>query len=299
MTSTAATPDRTQEERRVALERRDKILDFVGSYGDEIDKLAAPGMNADYQVASLRLYFAEHPQLLDCKPLSIATGVLRVAQTGLTLGVSCDLLPFGMVCQFSPRYTGIIELALSSGVRAINTGVVREGDHFVFDKGTDTRVSHQPIAKSNAPITHAYALAEIKQGAFSVEVMTREMIDAHRQRYSKTWWTDKKGRVIPLEEIPWYGKKTCVRQLSPVLPKNARLAAALMFAKEAEEAEEEIPEGTFEVAEPVRREPFATMQESAGRTDKQREQALSREPGEETRQQDDRDLDDFPGRGRR
>jgi phage RecT family recombinase len=273
-------PNGTQEERRVALEHREELLEYIGKYGEEIEKLAPrdrfgqPTMNADFYVASLRLYFAQNPKLLECKPLSIANGILRVAQTGLTLGVSCDLLPFKSVCQYSPRYTGICELALASGVRAINLGVVREGDYFKYMKGTNSFVEHQPIGKSKAPILYGYAIAEIKQGAFSLEVMTAEAIDAHRQRYSRSWWLDDNKKVIPLEEIPWYGKKTPLRQLSNVLPKSPRLAAALIYEKQADE--EEIPEAEFEVEEP-RRQP-----------------ADAREPT----YQNDRGLDDFPGRGR-
>jgi phage RecT family recombinase len=281
--STQARPQ--EQQRNLALVRRDEILDFVGKYGGEIDKLAPRGMDAAYQVASLRLYFQSHPELLDCKPLSIATGILRVAQTGLTLGVSCDLLPFGQVCQYSPRYTGIAQLALAAGTRAINLGVVREGDHFRFMKGTSSFVEHQPIAKSDAPIIWGYALAEIKQGAFSIEIMSREAIDAHRRRYSKSWWKDKKGNVIPLEEIPWYGKKTPMRQLAPVLPQSPRLSAALMFAKEVEE--EEIPEGSFE----VEREP--------GEEEEVRKPVAAPRLIEGEEVQNDRELDDFPGRGRR
>jgi phage RecT family recombinase len=180
--------------------------------------------------------------------------MLRVAQTGLQLGVSCDLLPFGKTCQFSPRYNGIVELALASGVRAINADVVKEGDEFDYEKGTRLFLSHKKVAKSNGRITHAYALAEIKQGAFVFDVLDRDEIEQRRQQYSKSWKTQ------PLEEIPWYAKKTAVRRIAPLLPKNPRLAAALMFA--AEEDEDRIPEAAFEVepvagASPVAAEPAA------------------------------------------
>jgi phage RecT family recombinase len=249
----------------VAVQRRDELLTFVGKYAEEIEKLAPRGMNADYFVASLRLYFAQNPKLLECKALSIAQGILRVAQTGLTLGVSCDLLPFKDVCQYSPRYTGIVELALASGTRAINLGVVREGDYFEFSKGTTMHLEHRPLGKSTAPILWGYAMAEIKQGSFALEIMTREAIDAHRKRWSKSWWwIDPKNQskgVIPLEEVSWYAKKTPLRQLSNVLPKNPRLAAALIFEKAVED--EEIPEGEFEVEhEEEVRQPLASREEA-------------------------------------
>lgn len=301
--ATAARPQQRQsafqtpEQRQVALKRRDEILDFVGKYAGEIEKLAPRGVTADYHVASLRLYFQEHPKVLECRPISIALGILRVAQTGLTLGVSCDLLPFKAACQFSPRYTGIVELALNSGTRAINLGVVREGDHFEFDKGTNLFLSHRPIAKSHAPITYGYALAEVKQGAFSLEVMTAEQIDAHRKRYSKSWWLDDKRQVIPLEEVPWYAKKTPMRQLSNVLPKNPRLAAALIFEKQAEE--DPIPEAEFE---PVATE--ASQPQEAATPGQPATATVAAEGAPTTQQledwefQDDRSLDDYPNQGR-
>jgi phage RecT family recombinase len=289
----------TPEQRNVALVRRDELLTFVTRYAGEIEKLAPRDrfgnllVNADNYVAALRLYFQENPKLLDCTPISIATGMLRIAQTGLILGVSCDLLPFKAHCQFSPRYTGLIELALASGTRKVDVGVVRDGDHFEFDKGTNTFLSHRPIAKSGAPITHGYAIAEIKQGSFSLEVMTAEQINAHRKKFSKQWWMEK-GQIIPLEDIPWYGKKTPLRQLSNVLPKNPRLAAALTYEKQAEE--EEIPEGTFEpVSAEITPAGRAALEEGSATAKPEAPTATQQEDWEF---QDDRNLDDYPGRGR-
>jgi recombination protein RecT len=215
-------------------ESRNAILTTVERYSDEIQKLAPRGVEPAHYIASLRLYLGQNPKVLDCTPASIARGILRVAQTGLDLGVSCDLLPFGKECQFNPRYNGIIELALGAGVRAINADVVREGDDFDYQKGTGFFLHHKHGAK-HGPITHAYAIAELKVGSFVFDVLDRNEIDALRQRYSKSW---AKGS---LDEIPWYAKKTAVRRLSPFLPKNARLAAALMYAEVAEPQAEDAP----------------------------------------------------------
>jgi recombination protein RecT len=210
-----------------ALAPRDQILGMVQQYSEQIAQLAPEGMTPEHFIASLRLYMAKTPDLLKCNPVSVAMGVLQVAQTGLTLGVSCDLLVFGGACQFSPRYGGIIELALAAGTNAIDADVVREGDHFSFEKGTNSYLKHTRAFQKDAPITHAYAVAALRYGKCVFTVWTREEIDAHRARFSKQWSVQK---VPSLDAIPWYAKKTMVRQLSPFLPKNARLAAALMFA---------------------------------------------------------------------
>lgn len=222
----------------VAVKARDVILAEVAEkYSAQIAALAPEGMAPEHFIASLRLYMAQNPAVVECTPASVAMGVLRAAQTGLTLGVSCDLLPFGKVCQFSPRYGGIIELALAAGANAINADVVREGDFFEYEKGTKPYLKHHRNFQGGAKITHAYAVAALRFGQCVFEVATREEIDALRLKYSKSW---KHGS---LDEIPWYAKKTMVRKLGPYLPKNPRLAAALMFAdaKEPEDGAVDAP----------------------------------------------------------
>lgn len=228
MTSTALT---------VQEQRTNILTEVAEKYMPQIAALAPRGMAPEMFVAMLREYIARpdakgNPsKLLECTPASIARGVLRVAQTGLVLGDTCDLLPFGKECQFSPRYTGIIDLALHSGVKSITAKVVRQGDKFEFEYGTEGFIKHIPVAKSNAPITHAYAIAKIHASAPSVfEVLTREEIDEIRARYSKQW------KAGSLDAIPWYAKKTAVRRLGPYLPRNPRLAAALQYSDESDEA---------------------------------------------------------------
>lgn len=223
-------------------EKRQQIFGAIDLYAGELAALAPRGVTKAHYVASLKLYFTQNEKLLDCTPVSIAQGMLRVAQTGLELGVSCDLLPFKSTCQFSPRYNGLVELAIAAGARSVNADVVREGDHFEWSKGTDNFLRHKREAPDSAQILYAYAVAEIKAGSFVIEVVPREHIEATRARYSKQW------KEAKLETIPWYGRKTAIRRLSPLLPKNARFAAALTFAEEVEEAE---VAADFEIADPV------------------------------------------------
>ena len=223
-----------------ALAPREQILSTVEKYSDEIAALAPKGTNAAHYLASLRLYFAQMPAILDCTPASVAQGVLRVAQTGLELGVTCYLLPFKNKCQFVTDYKGEIQLAIQSGTRSIQTGLVRDGDEFTFEYGTKQFLRHVPLMRSKAPITHAWAMAEVKPGSFVFVVLTREEIDEVRQKYSRSW------KAQSLDDIGWYAKKTAVRRLSPLLPKNARFAAAVQFDTEAEETiEVETKPGEF------------------------------------------------------
>lgn len=232
----------------VATTPKDTILATIQEYAHDIASLAPRGFTPAHYAASLSLHLQKNPDLLKCSPLSIAQGILRVAQTGLELGVSCDLLPFlgkNPACQFNPRYNGLVELGIASGARAINADIVREDDVvWEFEKGTEFKLRHQR-GPGKGKIAWAYAIAEIKQGSYVFEVMSRDEIDALRRRYSKQW---KDGE---LEAIAWYAKKSAIRKLSPLLPKNPRFAAALQFDADIKEIDgevvDDVPEGEYEI----------------------------------------------------
>lgn len=225
-------------------EQREEIINtLVVKYDAQIGALARSsrsfiGNPTEHYAAELRLYLAQNPHLLECSPVSIALGVLRVVQTGLSLGVSCDLLAFKKTVQFSPRYTGLVELAYASGVRGINVDVVRKGEPFRLIKGTRPDLKHTPLGDESAEIVGAYVCAELKQGSFVFDYQSREQLDAIRRAYSQRWWTNKAGQVIPLEEIAWWARKRMVRMGSAMWPKNPRFAAALMYEQQAEEADD-------------------------------------------------------------
>lgn len=237
---------------------KDLILETIHQYAHEIASLAPKGISPARYFASLTLHLAKNPDLLKCDPVSIAQGMLRVASTGLELGVSCDLLPFvggkNPTCQFNPRYNGLIELALASGVRAVDAGVVRDDDPvFVAEKGTPSFIRHQR-GPGKGKIVWAYAIAQIKVGAYVFEVMSRDEVDAIRKKFSKSWWQEpqyKGGRLIPLEEIDWYAQKTVIRKLAAKLPKNAAFAAALAEDADIREIDgeilDEVPEGEYQI----------------------------------------------------
>jgi phage RecT family recombinase len=203
---------------------------------NELGALVPRGYESTYFIASLRLYLNARRDILGCTPQSIAQALVRVAQTGLELGVSCDILPFGdrgrNIATFNARTNGLTELMLKAGVRSVNAKAVREGDTFKFELGTPSWVRHVTADRGRGAITHAWCSVETRQGSFQIVVMNREEIDALRKAYSKSWW-QKDGNVIPLEDIEWYAVKTVIRQAAKYAPKNPKLAAAMQWDAQA------------------------------------------------------------------
>lgn len=200
------------------------ILRTVEEHEQELMALAPRGYEAQMYYAALRLYFAANPAVLNCKPVSVLKAMLRVAQTGLELGVTCDILPFGDQAQFSARAKGLAELAYSAGTRSLNYGVVREGDTlWDWCLGSEGYVHHKPARGNTGPISHFWAVARLGVTGQVIRVMDAEEVEARKRQYSKQW------KTTALEEIPWYGVKTVVREVLGYVPKNARLAAALRY----------------------------------------------------------------------
>ncbi len=138
---------------------------------------------------------SQSPQLMECTHLSLCSGVMRAAELGLELSGPLGhayLVPRRnnkancVEATFQVGYRGLIELVDRTGNMRSSPHVraVREGDRFSYQMGTDPRIDHVP-GNRNGPWSHVYAIAFFKGGSFDFEVMTKEEIWAHRNRYAK------------------------------------------------------------------------------------------------------------------
>jgi phage RecT family recombinase len=229
-----------------AITPRDRMIPYVELIRSKDDVLrplaAASGYTPEHIVAQFQHYAADNPALLQCTPHSVVTALLTVAETGLILGRTCDLLPFNVKktlrAQFNARYTGLIELAYASKtVRSIDAEVVRDGDPFEWRKGTGGYIHHQPMRDPAKKITHVWACAQTGTNAYVFVIRTREEIEDLRNEFSKQW---NQKLVEHLEDIPWYAIKSAYRALCNILPKNRRLAAALAGDVDALNPDDEV-----------------------------------------------------------
>src|SRR5688500_19531956 len=73
----------------------------------------------------------KNPEILKCTPDSIVSAVARVLRSGLELGETCYLVPFGSTCTFVAGYTGLAQLMIASRVvRAVEGEAVYDADEF-------------------------------------------------------------------------------------------------------------------------------------------------------------------------
>lgn len=193
-------------------------------------------LNAETFAAITLTVVSKNPELGRCTPVSFMSSVIQAAELGLSLQNGLGLaylIPFRdnkaneTVCAFIPGYRGLIELAHRTGnIRKIEAVPVYHGDDFRVRMGMDSNIEHEPWAMMNgetsdAAITHVYAYVIFKDGTKQFEVMSRQQIDAIRDRGRKNpVWNSDYGEMA---------RKTALRRLCkhiPLSPEMARAVAA-------------------------------------------------------------------------
>jgi len=181
------------------------------------------------------------PKLLACTSESVLRSVMEAASLGLepsggVLG-QAYLVPYRNnknntnEAQLIVGYRGLISLARRSGqIDDIEAHVVHERDTFVYRKGLNQALDHEPfLGDDPGEVTAAYAIAHIKGSARPhVEVMSASEIirirDRSRAKDSGPWKTDH-------EEMC---RKTVIRRLCKYLPMSSELVRAMEVEDAAE-----------------------------------------------------------------
>lgn len=172
----------------------------------------------------------DNPKLLDCTPASLFDAITEAATLGLepngVLG-HAYLVPFKTECTLIPGYKGLIDLARrSSTISTITMELVYQGDQFAYQYGDDPFIRHKPNdtdpKRHEKPITHVYAVVQLRDGGIQRKVWSTPQIDAHKEQYSKSWaWAEKGDRSKGggKKDSAWHtawpvmAKKTVIRDM--------------------------------------------------------------------------------------
>ncbi len=199
--------------------------------------LAAPkGVEARQIVRDILTAISQNPDLLKCDPQSVLGGAMTMAQLGLRVGVLGHgwLLPFKdwktqtYKAQLIIGYQGLIALAHRSGqIKSLSARVVHANDHFYVEYGVNENLVHRPAAGDRGEVIGYYAVVKFLPDGHSFYYLTKAEAEVYRDRYAMAKKRD--GSVVG----PWKSEfdamamKTCIRQLSKMMPKGTDLATAL------------------------------------------------------------------------
>lgn len=201
-----------------------------------------------------------NPDLLACEPNSIAGAIVQAAQVGLELDRNLGqawLIPYKQegraFCELQYGYRGLIQLAWRTGlVKSLNATVVRDGERFAYEKGTDPYLRHVPDDECEEnPITHAYAVVQYTNGGIDFEVLTRKAIDKRRARSkapnSPAWKNDYESmaKTKPL---------TSLIKRMPVSAENEALVKAAYLTELADSPDVSQNNGAIIEAQPANAE---------------------------------------------
>lgn len=175
---------------------------------------------------------SRNPKLLECEPKSLITSYMMMAQLQfMPSGVSGEsyVLPYksknGMIAQFQLGYQGLITLFYKAGVRSIYSDIVREGDKFTFINGV---VTHEPdVFGDRGEAKGAYVIAQLPSGEKIAKVMGKKELLAHGKKFSKSFNTDYSPWKEANDPELWMWKKTVLKQLAKMLPKNETINLAI------------------------------------------------------------------------
>lgn len=175
------------------------------------------------------------PQLAEASPQSLLSCVMKCSALGLEPSAVDGLgrayiLPFRshgrMEAQFVIGYRGLIDLARRSGqLKSIHAQAVYEGDE--FDSWEDESGQHFTFRPGrNNPhtkdaLTDVYMCAQLNDGGFVFERMTKQEVDAIRKRSKASdrgpWVTDFEAMAL----------KTVIRRAAKYLPLSTEAQTAV------------------------------------------------------------------------
>jgi phage RecT family recombinase len=214
----------------IAVKKSDELKTSLAQYEERYTDLLPSGYPANRLIAAALVCASKNPELLQCKPITVALALAKIAQWGLDPGYTAHLVPFNVNvakrdeparwekhCEAIADYKGLIQLMTLAGARKVEAREVREGDEFAYALGSEQYLRHTP-KNSAGKILGAWAMVTLRYGVIQIDYMTADEIEAIRKK-SKQW---SKG------ELPyWYARKSVLRRMSKYVASSPRLAAAL------------------------------------------------------------------------
>jgi len=161
--------------------------------------------------------------------VSVAKAFMQCAELGIEPdGRRAYLIPYKNDVQLIIDYKGIAELAMRSGyVSNIHADKVCENDEFVYNVGTIEK--HIINFKENRGEPYAYyAIVTFKDGNKKCEVMSKDEVDAIKER-SAAWsaWLKYKKTCPWNTDYDEMAKKTVFKRLAKWIPQSPEMQRAI------------------------------------------------------------------------
>lgn len=170
------------------------------------------------------------PKLLECEAMTVVNSFMTMAQLGLMpsdVSGEAYVLPYQGKAQFQLGYQGLVTLFYRAGGQSIRAEIVREKDNFSYINGV---IQHEiDIFKSNkdrGEAVGAYAIAVVHGQEISKVMNKKDIIDMGKN-FSKSFNTTFTPWKETNDPELWMWKKTVLKQLGKLMPKNETIFRAI------------------------------------------------------------------------
>lgn len=171
------------------------------------------------------------PQLASCTPKSFLGAMMTAAQLGVEPNTPLGqayLIPYRNKgideVQFQLGYKGLLDLAYRSGeVSNVQVHEVCENDKFEYALGLDPVLNHVPATVNRGDAIFYYAIIRMKDGGYIFDVMSKDEINAHAQKYSKAFSSSYSPWKTNFDEM---AKKTVLKKVLKYAPMKSDFVKA-------------------------------------------------------------------------
>ena len=236
--STATKPAaKAEPKRETAIEQyqargQHPIVAYIDEQMPNIVPVLPRAANAERFKATLLQALINNPDVLQASFPTIIRAVIQAAQEGIPITGQpggAYLVNMGGEAVLMRDYRALTRMAIRSGAaRKIEARAVREGDHFLYQLGTEPRIEHVPLIGNDAEAHTFYAIAWLPNGDTLPEVMTRKQVDhvrsKSRQKDGKPW----------REDYDQMARKTVIRRLMNYLDLSPEQREALAYEERME-----------------------------------------------------------------
>lgn len=187
-----------------------------GNFKNQI-KNALPhgGLTTERYISACLTALAVTPKLMQCSTSSVLKAFMESARFGLEPNsplAEAHLVPYGNKVEFLIAYRGMMKLAWNTGVvKSLDFDKVCENDHFVYKKGREITFEHTPnLLGDRGQVFAYYAVAELVNDGFALQVMSKDEIVKHGKHYSRSFTSKSSPWQTDFDAMAF---KTVIRQL--------------------------------------------------------------------------------------
>lgn len=181
-------------------------------------------------LSSMMAAVQKTPELMRCDMTTVINSFMTMAQLGLmpsSISGEAYVLPYAGKAQFQLGYQGLVTLFYRAGGTNIRAEIVRKNDKFHYTNGV---VFHDvDISKSNEergePIA-AYAVAVVNGTEIAKAMNAKDILEIGRN-FSKSFKSDFTPWNVKNDPELWMWKKTVLKQLGKMMPKNETIYKAI------------------------------------------------------------------------